>query len=74
LEKLVGLLGLAFSCRHKVEQWLNEEKSVKVKKHGRLAKSIFKLGLDYLREILLNLTGKSKRLAFAQVILILSHT
>jgi hypothetical protein len=74
LKKLIGLLALAFCWCHKVGQWLNEEKPLKVKKHGRLAKSIFRLGLDYLREILLNLTEKSKQLAFAQVVLILSRT
>lgn len=74
LKKLIGLLGIAFSWCHKVGQWLNEEKPLKVKKHGRLAKSIFRLGLDYVRAILLNLTEKSKQVAWAQVILILSRT
>ncbi|MEL7521952.1 MAG: hypothetical protein AAGJ80_10110, partial [Cyanobacteria bacterium J06553_1] len=40
----------------KVGQWLHETQPLTVKAHGRLAKSVFRYGFDYLRHIFLNLT------------------
>ncbi|MBD1865233.1 MULTISPECIES: hypothetical protein [Trichocoleus] len=39
-------------------EWLHQLKPVTLKKHGRKAKSIFRYGLDYLRNIMLNLEQK----------------
>ena len=36
------------------KEWLHEQIPLKIKKHGRKAKSIFRYGLDYLRTILLD--------------------
>ncbi len=55
LKKLIALLTLAFCWAHRVGEWVVEQTSIKIKKHGRKARSIFRVGLDYLRQILLNL-------------------
>lgn len=56
IEKLVALLGLAFCWCHKTGEWISLQKEIKTKKHGRKAISIFRLGLDELREIVLNIS------------------
>jgi len=53
--RLVALLALAFVWAYLMGIWLHEQvETIKVKKHGRRARSLFRYGLDYLREILLN--------------------
>lgn len=74
LKKLIALLALAFCWAHVVGEWLNEQKPLKTKKHGRLAKSIFRYGFDHLRRILCNLSDYSQRIAFHRVIQLLSCT
>ena len=54
IEKLVLLIMVAFVWCYKVGIYLNQICPIKVKKHGRMAKSIFKYGLDYIASILLN--------------------
>ena len=53
LSKLVALMAIAFG------EWLHQHQPIKIKKHGRKAKSIFRYGLDYLRSILTDLDLKS---------------
>ena len=54
IEKLIALLSLAFIWAHLVGLWQHEhEKELKRKKHGRLEKSLFRYGLDYLQRLLL---------------------
>ena len=72
INKLVALLAITFAWAHLVGEWLHELKPLKVKKHQRLAKSIFRYGLDYLREILLNIHIKLAE--FEKTIQILSCT
>lgn len=74
LKKLIALLALAFCWAHVVGEWLSRQKPLKTKKHGRLAKSIFRLGLDHLRRILCNLSDHLQRIAFYRVIQLLSCT
>jgi hypothetical protein len=74
VKKLIALLAIAFCWAHKVGEWLHEQKAIKVKKHGRLAKSLFRRGLDHLQEVVLNLAEKSKQIAFVQLVAILSRT
>ena len=45
LKKLIALLALAFCWAHIVGEWLSQQKALKTKKHGRLAKNIFRYGL-----------------------------
>ena len=58
LKKLFALLTLALCWAIKTGEWLHQLKPIKVKKHGRLAKSIFRKGLDHLRSILTDLDLK----------------
>jgi hypothetical protein len=74
LKKLIALLALAFCWAHLVGEWLTRQKPLKTKKHGRLAKSIFRSGLNYLRHILCNLSDRLQRIAFQRVIQLLSCT
>ena len=53
VERLVALLALAFAYR--MGAWLVERTPIRVKGHGRKARSTFRLGLDHLRMLLLNL-------------------
>lgn len=58
LSKLVALLTLALCWAIKTGEWLHRSSPIKIKKHGRLAKSIFRYGLDYLRSIVTDLDLK----------------
>lgn len=74
LKKLIALLALAFCWAHVVGEWLSRQKALKTKKHGRLAKSIFRYGLSHLRRILCNLSDRFQQIAFRQVTQLLSCT
>ncbi len=74
LKKLLALLALAFCWAVIVGEWLVEQKALKIKKHGRLAKSIFRHGLDHLRRILCNLQSLAQQVALRRVIQLLSCT
>ncbi|MFK5972490.1 MAG: transposase [Flavobacteriaceae bacterium] len=55
IEKLVLLVMLAFVWCYKVGIYLHQNISpIKIKKHGRRARAIFKYGLDYIANCLLN--------------------
>ena len=58
INKLVALLAITFGWCHFTGEWLHKQKPIPIKKHGRKTKSIFRLGLDHLREILLNISEK----------------
>jgi hypothetical protein len=49
---------IAFVWCYKVGIFMNEIRPIKIKKHGRKAKSIFKYGLDYIMKILLKVENK----------------
>ena len=72
LSKLVALLSLALCWVILTGQWLHRLKPLALKKHGRRAKSIFRYGFDYLRNIVLNL--EQKRDDFLDVLQFLSCT
>jgi Transposase DDE domain len=74
LQKLVALLALSFCWAVAVGEWLTRHQPLRVKKHGRKCKSLFRHGLDYLRRILCNLESRTKRAQFRRVILLLSCT
>ena len=60
IEKLVALVFIAFAWCYKVGIYIDLfEKKIKVKKHGFRAKSLFKYGLDYITNILLNPQNQS---------------
>jgi len=56
INKLVALLAITFCWCHITGEWLNEIKPIKLKKHGRKAISIFRYGLDCLRETIFNIS------------------
>src|SRR5215210_3134693 len=74
LEKLLALLTLAFCWAYIAGQWLARIKPIKIKKHGRLAKSLFRHGFDHLRRILCNQDSPAKRFDFIRLCSLLSCT
>jgi hypothetical protein len=58
LSKLLALMSLALCWAIKVGEWQHQHHPLKLKKHGRLAKSIFRYGLDFLRSVVLDLDLK----------------
>lgn len=54
LRKLFTLLTLALCWAMQTGLFLNQLHPIPIKKHGRKAKSLFRLGLDYLRHLVLN--------------------
>jgi hypothetical protein len=60
IEKLLALVLIAFTWSYLVGIYLHEQvKPVKVKKHGRKAKSLFKYGLTEIAGVLLNAENQS---------------
>jgi hypothetical protein len=74
LKKLLALVALAFCWAHVVGEWLSAQRPLKIKKHGRLARSLFRHGLDHLRRILCNAECEAERHEFRRVIKLLSCT
>ncbi len=58
IKKLFVLLAIAFCWAHKTGEWRHEHRPIRIKKHGRPAISIFRYGLDYIVDVLLNLVIK----------------
>ena len=55
IEKLFSVVMLAFAWAYAVGVFINENiKPIRALKHGRKAKSLFKYGLEYIAEVLLN--------------------
>ena len=55
IKKMMALLAIALAWAHKVGEWQHKViKPLVVKKHGRLEKSFFRYGLDYLTDCLLH--------------------
>lgn len=52
INKLFAMVIVAFTWAYKAGIYLNDIKPIKIKKHGRKAKSIFKYGLGFLSNIL----------------------
>jgi hypothetical protein len=57
LSRMIALLTIALCWAFKTGEWLAQQQPIVIKKHGRKAKSIFRVGLDYLRRIFLNLNS-----------------
>lgn len=58
LSKLLALLSLAMCWAVQTGEWLHQHRPIKIKKHGRKAKSVFRYGLDYLRSLVTDLDLK----------------
>jgi hypothetical protein len=74
LERLLALLTVAFCWAYIVGEWLARSNPIKIKKHGRLAKSLFRHGFDHLRRILCNQDCLTKRIDFIRLCNLLSCT
>lgn len=61
LSRMLALLSIALCWAFRVGEWMNQHQPIKIKTHGRKAKSIFRVGLDHLRKILINLTQTPSR-------------
>jgi hypothetical protein len=72
LSQLLALLTIALCWALKTGEWLTHQTPIVIKKHGRLAKSIFRTGFDHLRRVLLNLEQRANE--FSQVLRFLSCT
>lgn len=58
VKKLMALLAIAFCWAHKTGEWYHEQKPIKIKTHSRPTVSLFRYGLDYIVDILMNLFYK----------------
>ena len=74
LSTLLNLLALAFVWAHLVGEWLAAQRAIALKKHGRKAKSTFRLGLDFMRKAALNLHSQKAHDDLKDAIKILSCT
>jgi Transposase DDE domain len=72
LSKLLALLSLALCWVFLTGEGLHHLKPLTLKKHGRRAKSLFRYGFDYLRNIVLNLEQRMEE--FWHVLQFLSCT
>ena len=52
INKLFAMVIVAFTWAYKAGIYLNDIKPIKIKKHGRRAKSIFKYGLVFIASVL----------------------
>lgn len=52
---MLAVLAIAFAWAHRTGEWVNENiKSIKIKKHGRLAQSFFRYGIDVIKATILS--------------------
>jgi len=61
LSKLLALMSLAMCWAMKIGEWLHSHTPLKLKKHGRREKSIFRYGLDHLRSVFNDLDIKYRQ-------------
>lgn len=64
IKKLFVLLAIAFCWAHKTGEWQHEVKPIKIKKHGRPTMSLFRYGLDYLVEAIVNVFSRTELFAY----------
>lgn len=60
IEKLIALLAIACTWAHIIGQWIAIANPLKIKKHGRMEKSLFRYGLDHLQYVLLNIQQQAQ--------------
>jgi hypothetical protein len=70
LGKLLALLAIAFTWAMRAGLWLHHQKPLQLKSHGRREKSLFRLGLDFLRRLCLDFS--LHRTDFRQALQLLS--
>ncbi len=70
VEKLVFVLAIAFCWAYKMGVIRAKEKPIPIKKHGRKVRSLFREGLNFIRQVIF---GKIRMNNFYQLILHLNH-
>ena len=61
VKKLIAVLAIGFCWCYLTGEWQHDQKSDKIKKHGRLSVSLFRYGLDYVQMAILRLIGFGKK-------------
>ena len=75
MDKLMGILALTFTwCLLTGHHHHGEAKQLPLNRHYRPAKSLFRLGLDMLRRVLLNTQSKHDSVNFLLLLKVLSRT
>lgn len=64
LQTLFAVLAIAFCWAYHVGAWRHEVKPLRIKKHQRPAKSIFRYGFDWIRHVLFNPEDKPEILTY----------
>jgi hypothetical protein len=60
LSMLLGVVTIAFCWAYKMGDYIDEEKEIKRKNHGRRVRSVFKTGHVYLRNLLASIKTKAQ--------------
>lgn len=60
ISKMMALLAIAFCWAYRTGIYLDQQRKIPLKTHGRKAISLFRLGLDWINHILFNLTDLKK--------------
>jgi len=71
LKHLFAVMVIAFCWAYHVGAWLNDQKPIRIKKHQRPAKSVFRYGFDWIRNVLFNPQDKQEELH--EVLMLLCH-
>jgi hypothetical protein len=61
ISKMIVLIAVAYSWSLKIGEWKDSIESIRIKKHGRKEISIFRYGLDCIREIILSSISNAKK-------------
>ena len=61
IEKLIALLAIACIWAHIIGEWIAKTNPLTIKNHGRMEKSLFRYGLDYLQYVLLNINQQTQQ-------------
>jgi hypothetical protein len=72
LSRMITLLTIGLCWAFLTGEWLASQQAIRIKTHGRKAKSIFRCGFDHLRAILFNIESRMDELC--QVLTFLSCT
>jgi len=72
LKRLLAILTIAFCWAYHIGAWLNEIKPIRIKKHQRPAKSVFRYGFDWIRHLLFN--PENTQFELQQVFMLLQNT
>lgn len=60
LSRIFTVMAITLCWVHNIGEMLNYQKEIRVKKHGRKAKSIFRLGLEQLAHVISSISFKKK--------------